>query len=243
LSESETTSPAVPYRSADDEFREGLNPSYGLPLQSGGREHPVAKLIKGENAMRAAWIVPLLILGFVLCALPAVAQHHAAKPKAQKPRTDAELIVSAMSAAPSAISADATIVAVGADGKLRTLRQGQGAFTCVPDDPATPGVDPMCLDRHGMEWFKALLAHEKPPEGQVWLAYMLKGGSDASNDDPFASEPPTGKKWVQTGPHVMIGGPAITKMLDSYPATADDTRKPYVMFGGTPYEHLMMPVR
>ena len=37
---------------------------------------------------------------------------------------------------------------------------------------------------------------------------MLKGGSDASNDDAFASEPPAGKKWVQTGPHVMIGGPA-----------------------------------
>jgi hypothetical protein len=74
-------------------------------------------------------------------------------------------------------------------------------------------------------------------------AAMLKGGSDASNDDPFATEPPTGKKWVQTGPHVMIGGPGITKMLDTYPTTADDTRKPYVMFGGPPYEHLMMPVR
>jgi hypothetical protein len=29
-----------------------------------------------------------------------------------------------------------------------------------------------------------VLAHEKPPEGKIWLAYMLKGGSDASNDDP-----------------------------------------------------------
>jgi hypothetical protein len=175
--------------------------------------------------------------------VPAVAQHHAAKQKAQKPKMDAELIASAMSAAPSAVSKDATIVAVGSDGKLRTLRQGPGAFTCVPDDPNTPGNDPMCLDRNGFEWFKALLAHEKPPEGKIWLAYMLKGGSDASNDDPFASEPATGKKWVQTGPHVMIGGPGITKMLDSYPATADDTRKPYIMFGGTPYEHVMFPVQ
>jgi hypothetical protein len=173
----------------------------------------------------------------------AVAQHHAAKPKAPKPKTDAQLIASAMSAAPPAISRDATIVAVGADGKLRTLREGTGAFTCVPDDPSTPGVDPMCLDRNGFEWFKALLAHEKPPEGKIWFAYMLKGGSDASNESPFASEPSAGKKWVQTGPHVMVGGPGIVKMLDSYPATADDTRKPYVMFGGTPYEHLMAPVQ
>ena len=173
----------------------------------------------------------------------AIAQHHASKQKAEKPKTDAELIASAMSAAPLFISKDATVMAVGSDGKLRTLRQGQGAFTCVPDDQNTPGNDPMCLDRNALEWFKALLAHEKPPEGKVWLAYMLKGGSDASNDDPFASEPQTGKKWVQTGPHVMIGGPGITKLLDSYPASADNTRKPYIMFGGTPYEHVMFPVQ
>ena len=64
-----------------------------------------------------------------------------------KPKTDAELIASAMSAGPLAVSKDATVVAVGSDGKLRTLRQGQGAFTCVPDDPNAPGIDPMCMDR------------------------------------------------------------------------------------------------
>ena len=193
--------------------------------------------------MRTSRVIVLVAFGFGLYAATAAAQHHGATPKTPKPKTDAELIASAMSAAPPVISRDATIVAVGADGKLRTLREGKGAFTCLPDDPSTPGVDPMCLDRNGFEWFKALLAKEKPPEGKIWLAYMLKGGADASNDDPFATEPPTGKKWVQTGPHVMIGGPGVTKMLDSYPTTADDTRKPYMMFGGTPYEHLMMPVR
>jgi hypothetical protein len=187
-------------------------------------------------------VTGLIILAF-LGVVPAAAQHQGSGQKAARAKTDAELITSAMTAAPPAVAKDATIVAVGTDGKFRTLRQGQGAFTCVPDDPNTPGVDPMCLDRPGLEWLKALLAHEKPPEGKVWLGYMLRGGSDASNDDPFASQPPAGKKWVQTGPHVMIGGPGITKMLDSYPTNADDTRKPYVMFGGTPYEHVMMPVR
>jgi hypothetical protein len=194
--------------------------------------------------MRALAItVFALAFGMGLDLVPAVAQHHAAQQKAQKPKTDGELIASAMSAAPLAVSKHATIVAVGSDGKLRTLRQGQGAFTCVPDDPNTPGNDPMCLDRNGLDWLKALLAHEKPPEGKIWFVYMLKGGSDASNDDPFASEPAAGKKWVQTGPHVMIGGPGITKMLDSYPATAEDTRRPYIMFGGTPFEHVMLPVQ
>jgi hypothetical protein len=41
----------------------------------------------------------------------------------------------------------------------------------------------------------------------------------------------------------MIGGPGITKMVDSYPTTADDTRKPYIMFPGTPYENVMFPVQ
>jgi hypothetical protein len=164
-------------------------------------------------------------------------------PKPPKPNTDAELIASAMSAAPAAVSKDATIAIVETEGKLRTLRQGQGAFTCIPDDPNTPGHDAMCLDRNGLEWLKSLLAHEKPPEGKIWFGYMLTGGSDASNADPYATEPPAGKKWVQTGPHVMIGGPGIAKMLDSYPTSADDTSKPFIMFGGTPYEYLILQVQ
>ena len=47
----------------------------------------------------------------------------------------------------------------------------------------------------------------------------------------------------QTGPHVMIGGPGIAKMLDRYPTSADDTRKPFIMFGGTPYEYLILQVQ
>ena len=132
----------------------------------------------------------------------------------------------------------------------------------------------MCMDRYGFEWFKALLAHEKPPEGKVWLVYTLKGGSDASNDDPFASRPlQSGRRAILVipGPPIITCGPVWTHflpvcgslavsygstasversrhvgfapMLDSYPATADDTRKPYIMFGGTPYEHVMFPVQ
>jgi hypothetical protein len=162
---------------------------------------------------------------------------------APKPPTDAALIASAMSAAPAAVSKDATIVTVETGGKLRTLRQGKGAFTCVPDDPSTPGHDPMCLDRNGLEWLKSLLAREKPTEGKIWFGYMLTGSSDASNDDPYATQPPAGKKWLQTGPHVMIGGPGIAKMLEGYPTSADDTHQPFIMFGGTPYEYLVLPVQ
>ena len=95
--------------------------------------------------MRAGIALALIALACSMgsYSAPAIAQHHGSKERAQKPKTDAELIASAMSAAPSTVSKDATVVAVGSDGNLRTVRQGQGTFTCVPDDPNTPGVVPM----------------------------------------------------------------------------------------------------
>lgn len=36
--------------------------------------------------------------------------------------------------------------------------------------------------------------------------YMLAGGTDASNVDPYAKKPSAGNHWVKTGPHVMIVG-------------------------------------
>jgi hypothetical protein len=176
-------------------------------------------------------------------ALATAGTVSAAAQRAPKAKTDAELIASAMSAAPAAVSKDAAIVVAEAGGKLRTLREGKGAFTCMPDDPSTPGHDAMCLDGNGLQWLKSVLAREKPPEGKIWFGYMLTGGSDASSEDPYATEPPAGKKWVQTGPHVMIGGPGIAKMVDSYPTSSDDTHKPFVMFAGTPYEYVMLPVQ
>lgn len=41
----------------------------------------------------------------------------------------------------------------------------------------------------------------------------------------------------------MVVGPAV-KGMEGYPRTPDpDTSRPYVMWYGTPYEHLMIPVR
>jgi hypothetical protein len=59
---------------------------------------------------------------------------------------------------------------------------------------------------------------------------------------PFADRAIYGH-WVQTGPHVMIVGPMVREM-PGYPRNADvsDPTQPYVMFPGTPYEHLMLPV-
>jgi hypothetical protein len=129
--------------------------------------------------------------------------------------TDEEIIKSAMSAAPQAIGKDAAIIDVGSDGKIRVVRQGSNQFTCMADNPNTPGPDPMCADRNAMEWVDAWLNKKEPPKNKVGFMYMLAGGTDASNTDPYAQKPEANNNWVETGPHVMIVG--AKGLLDVYP--------------------------
>ena len=155
---------------------------------------------------------------------------------------DNAMIASAMSAAPAAVGAGAKIVMMDDKGAMRTLREGANGFTCMPDNPATPGPDPMCMDANAMEWVDAWVKHATPPD-KVGFIYMLAGGTDGSNTDPYATGPAPGNHWVSTGAHVMVVGLAA-KMMPGYPRSADpDTSNPYVMWPDTPYEHLMIPVK
>ncbi|MFC5580042.1 hypothetical protein [Rhodanobacter terrae] len=157
--------------------------------------------------------------------------------------TDAQLIASAMRAAPKRVAKDATIIAMGADGQMRTLRKGSNDFTCMPDNPATPGPDSMCMDKNATEWVNAYMAHKTPPAGKLGLMYMLEGGTDASNTDPYAKKPDGNNHWIKTGPHFMIVG-ADPAFYANYPKSPNpDTAVPYVMWAGTPYEHLMAPIK
>lgn len=157
--------------------------------------------------------------------------------------SDAEIIKSATSAAPAKVGKGATVVAMDADGKMRTVRKGTNGFTCMADNPESPGPDPMCVDKNSMDWLHAYLSHSTPPTGKVGFMYMLAGGTDASNTDPYAKGPTASNHWIKTGPHVMVVG-ADPAFYDAYPKSADpDTSVPYVMWAGTPYQHLMAPVK
>jgi hypothetical protein len=168
--------------------------------------------------------------------------QHAASANGANP-TDDELIASAMKAAPKNVAENATIVAPDPKGGMRTLRKGTNGFTCMPDNPETPGPDPMCWDKNAGEWIDAYLNHKAPPPGKTGFMYMLAGGTDASNTDPYAKKPTASNHWIKTGPHVMIVG-ADASFYDNYPKSADpNTKGPYVMWAGTPYQHLMAPIR
>ena len=152
-----------------------------------------------------------------------------------------DAVESAESAAPSSIAHAASIMTMDASGNATILRKGTNGWTCIPDSPATPGPDPMCVDTNALKWADAWIHHKPPPQGAVGVMYMLEGGTDASNTDPYATKPTADNDWVKTGPHVMVVG--SKDVLAGYPSGAKpDTSAPYVMWAGTPYAHLMVPI-
>ena len=154
-----------------------------------------------------------------------------------------EKIANAMSAAPENIAKDAAVLDwPAAEGKdFASLKSGTNGWTCLPDDPTTPGNDPVCVDANAMKFFQAWMTKTTPKLSQTGLAYMLQGGSDPSNTDPYATGPAQGEDWMHAPPHVMIfpTTPPDAKVYGTNP----DTGGPWVMWAGTPYAHLMVPVQ
>ena len=197
---------------------------------------------------RLIYLAPLVV-GLSACAAeaPSVSPPTSAPAPAPAaglvapPTTEAEMLANAMAAGPEALTREAAIVAMDGKMQMKTLREGTNGWTCMPDNPQSPGVDPMCVDKNGLAWAMAWMHKTDPPKDKIGFGYMLLGGSDASNEDPHATAPAAGSTWVETGPHVMILNAA--DRMDGYPTSHQNTKVPYVMWGKTPYAHLMIPVR
>lgn len=168
--------------------------------------------------------------------------EEAQQPAAPERGTVEWKIQNATSAGPANITRNATVMDWAAEpgGELMELRAGTNGWTCMPDVPTSPGEDPMCLDATFLQWAGAWQGHTTPTITTTGLAYMLAGGTDASNTDPYATEPTQGDDWVRTGPHIMIVVPDVA-LLESI-STDPGNGGPFVMWKGTPYAHVMMPV-
>lgn len=187
----------------------------------------------------ATGVAALTLIGYI--GAQQADARQAAAPQAAAPAPANNAIASAESAAPASVSRNATVMIVGAGGAMSVARKGSNGWTCMPDAPDTPGPDPMCFDGNAAKWVDAWVHHTAPPADAVGLMYMLEGGTDASNTDPYAAKPTASNGWVNTGPHIMIVG--SKDILAGYPTAAKpDTSAPYVMWSGTPYAHLMVPV-
>jgi len=168
-------------------------------------------------------------------ALLVTAGASYAFPTAEVPTSEPAYLAKVKTAAPEEIVAKSMIVMMQ-DGKEKTLQSGSNGFTCL----ITPDGTPLCADENGLAWFKAVGSKSEPPN-KVGFIYMLAGDNGTSNHDP--AERASHQHWVQTGPHVMIVGPTV-KEMGGYPRNVDvaDATQPYVMWPGTKYEHLMLPV-
>jgi len=114
----------------------------------------------------------ILLAAAVLMPLMACQKNEASPAKLEskaeaKKSIPTDPIESATAAAPSSVSANATVIQAAADGSMKVLRQGGNGWTCMPDNPQTPGHDPMCMDANGLKWAQAWMAHKDPPAGAV----------------------------------------------------------------------------
>jgi hypothetical protein len=147
------------------------------------------------------------------------------------------LIQSALSAAPPTLRDSVKVM--GSDGTI--LREGSSEFTCLPAPQGFAG--PMCLDRQFMAWLDAYMNRRPPTVTGIGLSYMLAGDSPdggASNTNPFDTQPTANNDWMVDGPHVMMILPNPAH-LEAVPSE-HHAGGPYVMWKGTPYAHIMMPV-
>ena len=149
-----------------------------------------------------------------------------------------DVILSAMSAGPLSISYAARITTW--DGTV--LREGDNGWTCLPDNPDTPGNDPWCVDATWLGFIDALVNSREPSYTALGTAYMLMGDTPVSNIDPAGTEMTTeAADWVEgLGAHLMMLVP--DKSAISSISTDPYNGGPWVMWPDTPYAHVMIPI-
>ena len=171
-----------------------------------------------------------LILALLVLTIPMAA--NSASQDGTSTDTDKRIAI-ARSAGPILVNKEATIVDI--DGTI--LIQGSNGWTCSPGSQED-FKDPHCSDEVWTALMKAVLSQTPFSTDRLGFSYMLQGDRSINNDDPFETDPKKGN-WIAEGPHIMIVGPkgsaeGITN--DPYSGL------PYVMFKGTDYEHIMMPL-
>ena len=153
------------------------------------------------------------------------------------------------SAAPSFIASKCTVVDV--DGTI--LRQGTNGWTAMAANPrgmADPEngwkdpheAMPMVGDAQAMKVMEAFMAGTSPKLDHDGWAWMLHGDMGEDNTTPmvFNKEDSAEGQWIESGPHLMLmpKDPSSLKGM----TTDFNSGGPYIMFEGTGFDHLMIPV-
>ncbi len=201
-----------------------------------------------------------IILLFVVLSLsacnnittePQVMQEKKTNGEPDEPHTSAEWKIWALStAAPSFIAAKCTVI--DSDGKT-VLREGTNGWTAMAgnprgmSDPENGWKDPheampMVMDAQAMKWAIAYMSGTKPELDHDGWMYMLHGdmGEDNTKQLVLKKEDAADGHWIESGAHLMLmpKDPASLKGQ----TTDFNSGGPYIMFEGTGYDHLMIPL-
>ena len=152
-------------------------------------------------------------------------------------------------AAPSFIASGCKVME--SDGTV--LREGTNGWTAMPgnprgmSDPENGWKDPheampMVMDAQAMKWAMAFMSGKKPELDHDGWMYMLHGdmGEDNTKQLVFNKEDAAEGHWIESGPHIMLmpKDPSSLKGL----TTDFNSGGPYIMFEGTGYDHVMIPL-
>ncbi len=178
-----------------------------------------------------------LILSFNLLAREPYGPHNSAKWQ----------IWAYSSAAPDFIGNFATVK----DGNGNVLREGTNGWVCLPFMPmpeegfkSPHQANPACADKASLAWVDAYMNQTEPKmESDGWM-WMLHGDTGVDNFRAYSEGDREGSNpihFIESGPHLML----MPKDPDSLEGQTTEftTGAPYVMFKGTPYVHLMIPVK
>ena len=184
----------------------------------------------------------------VVIAEPEMAEENSGEPTG--PHTSAEWKIWAYStAAPSFIASECAVLDV--DGTL--LREGTNGWTAMAANPRGM-ADPengwkdaheamaMVGDAQAMKWAMAYMSGKTPEMDHDGWAWMLHGdmGEDNTKQLVFKKEDATEGHWIESGAHLML----MPKDPSSLKGQTTDFNSgaPYIMFEGTGYDHIMIPV-
>lgn len=147
-----------------------------------------------------------------------------------------EKIDSAMSAAPSRISKNATIL--DSDGTV--LRAGKNKWTCKPGGPPGSRRYPICNDPVFVKWSETVWQGKPFSTDTVGYSYMLAGGFAADVFDPHVKKSDAGTNSHHEGPHLMLIMPSHDLLADQSGDPKDDDI--FVLFKNTDYEIVIVPL-
>ena len=191
-----------------------------------------------------------MITIFLISCETAVVEKVETNGEPEGPHTSAEWKIWAYStAAPSFIAAECTVV--DTDGTV--LREGTNGWTAMPGNPrgmsdpengwkAPHEAMPMVMDAQAMKWAMAFMSGKKPELDHDGWMYMLHGdmGEDNTKQLVFNKEDAAEGHWIESGPHIML----MPKDPASLKGQTSDFNSggPYIMFEGTGYDHIMIPL-